>query len=127
MRVFLVVSLFLGISWVSQPSVMAATLTITADNVSKKFSTEQLQNHKSLEVVKVDYDPAYGEGVDIAYNAVPVHVLFKGIEVDPKALIQFKATDDFQLRYRHKSFLTIKRASLLLTLPLKIPRNPGPK
>lgn len=104
---------------------LAKELTVKTNMETKIFSVENLLSHKALEKFNVEYDPAYGH-TSIQYKAVPIHVIFSGLEINPESIIQFKAVDGFSAPLPTKKLLNKDEKKSIAYVAIEDPRNPWP-
>lgn len=68
--------------------------SIEGPGIRKTYSKSELMKIKSRQTVIIEKDPAYGNQ-KMVYQAVPLTVLFEGIETDSFETMSFKCLDGF--------------------------------
>jgi mono/diheme cytochrome c family protein len=73
----------------SQPN-----LTVKVSGKLLSFKRSQLLARPDLITLEVEKVPAY-EGKKMTFQAIPIYSLFKGVEVSPDAILQYRCLDGF--------------------------------
>ncbi len=104
------------------------TLDATGYTTSAKkrvFSRSELLNHPNRKMLKIPSDPSY-PGQSMEYVVVPVTELFRGLDLPPDAVIEFKCTDGFAATISQSRILNEDSHRSTAYIAIEDPNKPWP-
>lgn len=103
-------------------STFAESLLIESKSQNKAYTSKSLLNHKQTKTISIPKDPSYGN-VPATLQVIPLHELFKDLNISNEQVIQFHCADGFSAPLNTILALNNKKDKAIAYLAIEDPQN----